>query len=408
MTRSPTIALVGTLDTKGEEYEFLRGVIEQLGAAAVLIDVGILGEPSIAADVTREHVARLAGRQLNQLVEAGDRGRALAAMGDGAAAALAALVEEQRCDGVIIAGGSGAATVALRAFTTVPFGTTKVLITTQIASAGQQLAGIHDVTLVSPVVDVAGLNRVTRSVLSRVARGVVGAASPSPDPPPACPMIFTSMLGLTTTGVTRARKAMEDRGYEVITFHVTGAGGQAMERLIAEMRPAGVLDLTTAELADEIGDGTKPAGPERLQTAGRFGIPLVVAPGGTDMLRFGPIDTVPIQYRNRPIHQHNDLVTLVRTTPDECRRIGERIVDCLERAGGPAAIVVPLQGVSELSTPDGPFHDAAADAALASALHAGGIPVIEVDDHINGASFAARAVAEMLERLETPERRGDT
>ena len=399
MTQAPTIALVGTLDTKGAEYDFLRRIIEESGGEAILIDVGVLGQPSAVPDVTREQVARLAGRHLDELVDAADRGRALAAMGDGAAAVLASLVEEGRCDGVIIAGGSGAAAVALRAFASVPFGISKVLITTQIASAGQQLAGMHDVTLVSPVVDVAGLNRVTRSVLGRAARGVVGSASSPPDPPSSMPVVFTTMLGLTTTGVTHARTVMEGAGYEVITFHATGAGGQAMERLITEMRPQGVLDLTTVELADEIGGGTKPAGPERLRTAGRFGIPVVVAPGGTDMLRFGPADTLPARYRDRPLHRHNDLVTLVRTTPDECRRIGERIVESLQRANGPAVIILPLGGVSALSTPDGPFHDPAADRALASALHAGRIPVIEIDDNINGEAFAERAAAELLELM---------
>lgn len=403
MSRRPVVVLVGTLDTKGVEYDFLREVVHRSGAETVLIDVGVLGDPSIAADFGREHVARLAGRRLSQLAEAADRGRALAAMGDGAAAALTALLEAGRCDAVVIAGGSGASSIALRAFGAVPFGTPKVLVTTQIGSAGGQLAGMHDVTLVSPIVDIAGLNRITRSVLSRVAAAVVGAAAVETSHATAIGVVFTTMLGLTTAGVTSARELMEDGGYEVITFHATGAGGHAMERLIGELRPSGVLDLTTVELADEIGGGLKSAGPERLWTAGSLGIPHVVAPGGTDMLRFGPRDTVPSLFRDRPAHEHNDLVTLVRTTPDECFRIGERIVRTLERAGGPCAIVLPLKGVSALSTGNGPFHDPDCDAALVSALRAGRVRLVEIDDDINGAAFAGEAVS-VLEELMAAQR----
>lgn len=398
MSSRPVVVLVGTLDTKGQEYNFLREIIEGSGGTTVLVDVGVLGEPVIAADFDREQVARLAGRNLSELAEAADRGRALAAMGDGAAAVLASLLEDGRCDAVVIAGGSGASSIALRAFAVVPFGTPKVLVTTQIGSAGGQLAGMHDVTLVSPVVDIAGLNRITRSVLSRVAAAIVAAAAVDIPDVTATGIVFTTMLGLTTTGVTRARETMEDRGYEVITFHATGVGGQAMERLIGETRPSGVLDLTTVELADEVGGGSKPAGPDRLWTAGRLGIPHVVAPGGTDMLRFGPRDTVPSRFHGRRFHEHNDLVTLVRTTPDECFRIGERIVRTLERAGGPCAIVLPTLGVSELSTVNGPFHDPECDAALASALRAGRIRLVEIDDDINGSMFPRRAVS-VLEEL---------
>lgn len=398
MSRRPVVVLVGTLDTKGREYDFLREILERSGATTVIVDVGVLGEPSIAADFDREHVARLAGRHLTELAEAADRGRALAAMGDGAAAVLTSLLEDGRCDAVVIAGGSGASSIALRAFAAVPFGTPKALVTTQIGSAGGQLAGMHDVTLVSPVVDIAGLNRITRSVLARVAAAVVGAATVEVPDVTATGVVFTTMLGLTTAGVTRAREMMEDQGYEVITFHATGAGGQAMERLIGETRPNGVLDLTTVELADEVGGGSKPAGSDRLWTAGRLGIPHVVAPGGTDMLRFGPRDTVPSRFVDRRIHEHNDLVTLIRTTPDECFRIGQRIVGTLERAGGPCAIVLPLKGVSELSTENGPFHDPDCDAAMASALRAGRVRLVEIDDDINGSAFASGAVS-VLEEL---------
>ena len=321
-------------------------------------------------------------------------------MGRGVGAILAELVESGRCSGVLAVGGSGGTSVAIRAFSHLPFGLPKMIVSTQVASGGGTLAGGSDVLLMSSVADIAGLNRLTRSVLSNAAAAIVGAARAAPVPADDRSLAFATMLGLTTRGVTAARDLLQKASYEVVTFHATGEGGRTMERLIGPMGARAMLDLTTVEIADEVVGGTKPAGGDRLRTGGRLGVPQVVSTGGTDMVRFGPRDSVRDHFGDRVFHVHNDLVTLMRTSPDECFQIGRAIGARLAEAVGPAVLMIPLRGSSAISVDGGPFHDPIADAALADGLReslAGSdVETVRLDADINDPAFSQAAAARLL------------
>ena len=398
MTR-PVVALVGTLDTKGEEYGFLTDRIAAEGGDPVLIDVGVLGETELTPDVTSGEVAAAAGQELGELVDQGDRAAALSVMGRGAGIVLADLVARGSCQAVIAAGGSGGTSVALEAFSGLPFGFPKMIVSTQVAAAGGTLAGSSDVILMSSVADIAGLNRVTRSVLSSAAAAIVGAAGSVQPDSRSVDLVFASMLGLTTVGVTAAVELVEKAGYEVVTFHATGAGGMAMEGMVEPLEAVAMLDLTTVEIADEVVGGTKSAGPRRLLAGGLAGFPRVVSLGGTDMVRFGAFDSVPEAFRTRVLHRHNDLVTLMRTSPAECLEIGTVIGRRLSQSSGPVKVYVPRRGTSALSVAGGPFHDAAADDAILDgvkeACRGSRVEIIERDEHINDPVFS-RVAAEGL------------
>ena len=396
----PVVALVGTLDTKGDEYAYLRDRIREAGASALLIDAGVLGRPGVTPDITRHSVAEAAGRKIADLAAAGDRAAALGVMGEGCQAILAELVESGSCSGVLAVGGSGGTSVAVRAFSRLPFGFPKMIVSTQVASAGGALAGGSDVLLMSSVADIAGLNRLTRRVLSNAAAAIVGAVGAPPVPGGDRSLVFATMLGLTTTGVTAASARLQEAGYEVVTFHATGEGGRTMEKLIGPMGVSATLDLTTVEIADEVVGGTKPAGEDRLRMAGRLGVPQVVSTGGTDMVRFGPRDSVPEHFGNRVFHVHNDLVTLMRTSPEECLEVGRVIGARLAEAVGPAVLIIPMRGSSALAVEGAPFHDPLADAALVEGLReslAGSeAEVVRLDTHINDPAFSQAAANRLL------------
>ena len=260
----------------------------------------------------------------------------------------------------------------------------------------------------SSVADIAGLNRLTRRVLSNAAAAIVGAVRAPPVPGDDRRLAFATMLGLTTSGVTAARARLQEAGYEVVTFHATGEGGRTMEKLIAPMGVSAMLDLTTVEIADEVVGGMKSAGCDRLRTAGRLGVPQVVSTGGTDMVRFGPRDSVPEHFGNRVLHVHNDLVTLMRTSPEECLEIGRVIGARLAEATGPTVLMVPSRGSSGIAMEGGPFHDPAADAALVDGLRASlsgsDAEVVQLDTHINDPAFSQAAAAGLLAILERNDR----
>ena len=399
----PLIALVGTLDTKGDEYGYLRECVESAGGRVLLIDAGVRDTPGIEPDITRDEIAEAAGCRLEDLVAAGDRARALEAMGRGAGIVVSGLVDRGECAGALCAGGSGGTAVAVATFRALPFGFPKLIVSTQVASAAGLLAGGSDVMLMSPVSDIAGLNRVTRTVLSNAAAGIVGAARSATPVATGGELVFATMLGLTTAGVTMATRRMQEAGYEVVTFHATGEGGRAMEGMLGPMETSGMLDLTTVEIADEIVGGVKSAGSDRLRGAGRLGLPQVVSTGGTDMVRFGPKDSVPERFSDRTFHSHSDIVTLMRTTSEECYRIGSTIGSRLSESTGPAALLVPVRGSSELAVQGGAFHDAEADDALIQGIRdataASGVDVVLQDTQINDPRFAAAASDRLLAML---------
>jgi uncharacterized protein (UPF0261 family) len=394
-----TIALIGTLDTKGEELSFLRELIEKAGLRALVIDVGVLGKTLFEADISPAEVAAAANEDLASLQSARDRGRSVTAMALGATVIVRRLFEQQSIHGVASLGGSAGTTIATAAMRALPFGFPKLMVSTVASGDTRPYAGTSDICLMPSIVDIAGLNHVSRRIISNAAAAICGMVASEPasaaDEKPA---IAATMFGVTTPCVTAARRILEESGYEVLVFHATGVGGRAMERLIEDGAFRAVMDITTTELADELVGGVMSAGPHRLEAAGRKGIPQVVCPGAIDMVNFGPEDSVPIQFRSRNLYRHNPTVTLMRTTPEECAEIGRITAGKLNVASGPVTVLIPLQGVSAIDKPGGPFFSKAALDAYRSALKETlnpAVRLIELDTHINDDTFA-RAVAELL------------
>ena len=395
-----TVVLVGTLDTKGREYARWRELIEAAGARCTLVDAGILGESDVEADIDAAAVAWAAGAELEALRRADDRGAAVRAMAAGAAVIAQRLHAEGQLDAIAALGGSGGTALATEAMRALPFGVPKLMVST-VASGdvGAYVQGA-DITMSYPVVDVVGDNRVVESVLRNAAGAVVGMArSAAVDgAASARAVVAATMFGVTTPCVTAARERLEAAGHEVLTFHATGVGGDSMERLVGDGVVDAVLDVTTTELADELVGGIHPAGPDRLRVAGRRGIPQVISVGALDMVNFGPPETVPARLAGRLTVAHNPMVTLVRTSPEECAELGARLAERARAATGPVSVYLPLRGVSALSVESGPFHDPDADAALFDAVRAGcagEFELVELECDINAPAFA-RAVADAI------------
>jgi uncharacterized protein (UPF0261 family) len=396
-----TVVLLGTLDTKGREYDYLRERLRGQGVDVVLVDAGVF-EPLAEADVGQDEVAAAVGEDVAALREAGDRGAAVDAMGRGAAAVVARLHAEGRLDGILSVGGSGNSSIAAQAMRVLPVGVPKLIVSTLASGDTRPYVGATDVSMTYSVVDISGLNRISERILSNAAGAIAGMAKVTvPESGEGRPLIGASMFGVTTPCVTRARERLEELGYEVLVFHATGTGGQSMEALARGGFLAGVLDITTTELADDLVGGVLSAGPDRLEAAGELGLPQVVSLGALDMVNFGPRETVPPQFEGRNLYVHNPTVTLMRTTPDECAELGRRIARKLSAATGPTALFVPLKGVSMIATEGGPFHDPAADEALFGALRAGlaaSVEVHELDTDVNDPAFA-EAMANRLAEL---------
>lgn len=394
-----TVVLVGTLDTKGDEYAYLRDRLRLHGVNTLLVDVGTLDPPRTEPDVDRHEVAAAAGVDLEELAGARDRGRAVSAMAGAAAVIVRRLYEEGRCHGVLAAGGSGNTAIATAAMQALPVGAPKLMVSTVAAGDTRVYIGASDLALMASVTDVAGINSISARILANAAAAMAGMV----DAPPVQlgehrPLIAATMFGVTTPAVTAARELLQERGYEVLVFHATGTGGMAMEGLIASDFIAGVFDLTTTELADRLVGGVLAAGPDRLEVAGREGLPQVVSVGALDMVNFGPRDTVPPQFERRNLYIHNPSVTLMRTTPEECAELGRIVAEKLAKARGPAALFIPLKGVSAIDVEGGPFYDPAADSALFDAVRRNlteNVELHELESNINDPEFA-RAMVEKL------------
>jgi uncharacterized protein (UPF0261 family) len=384
------VYLLATLDTKGAEADFLRQRLTDLGLDVTILDC------SCSAS-------------------AGDRGQAVNAAADKAAQAVAEAFSAGKLDGVIALGGSAGTTIGTAAMRALPIGVPKLMISTLDSGQVRQWVGDKDILMLNSVVDIAGINRISRTVLSEAAAAMAGLVkfrdqksevrsqiSEHADLRPLTsdlrPLIAATMFGVTTPCVQHARKILEDAGYEVLVFHATGNGGQAMESLMREGLIAGVLDITTTELADELVGGILSAGPTRLTAAGEVGIPQVVSVGALDMVNFGPRETVPAKFAGRKFHIHNASVTLMRTTPEENARLGEEIARKLAGAKGPAAILLPLQGVSAIDRAGQPFDDPGARDALFNAIRhvRRETEVVELDCHINDPQFAEVAAHKLL------------
>jgi len=398
-----TVVIVGALDTKGEDFRYVKELIETEGLATLVVDFGVMGPPTLEPDVTREEVVAAAGGDLARIASGDHKDEAMRAMAAGLAVVVGRLHAEGRLDGILSMGGSGGTSIAAAAMRALPVGVPKVMVSTMGGGDVSAFAGTKDITFMPSVVDVAGLNRISRAIYANAAGAIAGMVGmEAPAEAADRPLVVASMFGNTTKAVEHAKGLLEAAGYEVLVFHATGTGGRTMEGLIADGYIAASLDLTTTELADEVCGGVLSAGPDRCMAASRAGIPAVLVPGCVDMANFGGRETVPERYRDRSLYAWNPNITLMRTTVDENRRIGELIAAAANAATGPVAVLLPLRGVSMLDSEGGRFWDPDADRACFDAIRRGvrpGIPVIEVDANINDPAFSGRVAETLLEML---------
>lgn len=400
---SKTILIIGTLDTKGREYAYVRDLLRNRGHETLMMDVGVMGKPVFGPDITAATVAEAGGGTLKGLQEKGDRGEALTVMARGARALTTQLHGEGKIDGVISLGGSGGTSIATAAMQALPVGFPKVMVSTMASGDVGPYVGVKDITMMYSVVDVAGLNRISRRIFANAVGAICGIVEQEMPAAEDKPLIAATMFGVTTPCVTRVREKLEEAGYEVLVFHATGSGGRAMEALIEGGFITGVADITTTEWCDELVGGVLSAGPHRLEAAAKVDAPQVVSLGALDMVNFGPLDTVPEKFKNRNLYVHNPTVTLMRTTPEECAQLGKIIASKLNQATGPTALFVPLKGVSMIDAEGQPFYDPEADAALFQALREHidreKVELIELDMHINDPQFADAMAARLLDML---------
>jgi len=411
------VLLVGTLDTKGEEIAFVRDLIRARGHEVLLVDAGVMGDPPFPGfpsgrrdgpdDVSADDVARAGGATLEDLRSRADRGVAIDAMIRGLERIVPVLHAEGRIDGALGLGGGGGTALAAAALRTLPVGFPKLVVSTMASGDTSPYVGEKDIAMMYSVVDIAGLNPISRRVLANAAGAICGMVEQDVPPADDRPLVAATMFGVTTPCVDAVRRRIEDGGYGVIVFHATGSGGRAMESLIDEGWFVGAADVTTTEWCDEVVGGVLSAGPDRLSAAARTGLPQVVSVGALDMVNFGGMDTVPGRFRDRNLYRHNPSVTLMRTTPEECAEIAGRIAGKLAAATGPTVVLLPLRGVSMIDAEGQPFHDPAADRALFDALKAAlpdRVRVVEVDAHINDAAFAEACADHLLALLGDPDR----
>jgi uncharacterized protein (UPF0261 family) len=400
-----TVAILGALDTKGADFAYLKAEIERRGCATLVIDFGVVGSPGFAPDITSAEVAAAGGASLEELVTRGDRGEAMAVMGRGAAAIAQRLHGEGKIDAIVSMGGGGGTSVAAVAMRALPIGFPKLIVSTLAGGDVSGFVGISDIVMMPAILDVNGVNRISRRIYATAAGAICGMAGVEVDAAVDKPVIAVTMFGNTTRAVNHAKGVLEAAGYEVLVFHATGTGGRQMEALIATGMIRAVLDLTTTEWADELLGGVLSAGARRLDAAGAAGIPQVVVPGCLDMCNFWARETVPERYAGRLLYEWNPNVTLMRTTPDECAQLGSIIAGKLNAAHGRVAVYIPRGGWSEIDLPGKPFHSPEAIEAFTHALHREllmTIPIVEMPQDINDPEFAGAAANALLALINAP------
>ena len=400
-----TIAIIGTLDSKGTEFGFVRDIIQGLGLKTLMIHAGVF-EPTIPADIGNDEVARAAGHDIREIAAKKDRAYATEILARGMQKLLPDLYADKRFDGVISFGGSGGTALATAGMRELPIGVPKVMVSTMAGGDVSVYVGSSDIFMYPSVVDVAGINAISRKIFLNSAHAIAGMVSFTTDvrEQASKPLVAATMFGVTTPAVDMARKYLEDKGYEVLTFHATGAGGKAMEKLVSGGYFKGVLDLTTTEWCDELFGGVLHAGPDRMDAAGKNGIPQVVSVGALDMVNFGAYDTVPAHYAHRKLYKHNPTVTLMRTNIEENRILGEKLAEKLNAAKSPTLLMLPLRGVSMIDAEGQDFYGPEEDRMLFDTLrklvNKDKVQVIEMDNNINDMAFATQAAQKLIDLME--------
>lgn len=395
-----TIAVVGTLDSKGHEHAFVAEQIQKRGHRVLLVDLGTGRAPQVSPDISRFEVAKAVDLDLQALIEKGDRGECVVAMSEAASVFFPSLVAQGAIHGIISLGGGGGTALGTSAMRALPIGFPKIMVSTLAAGNTSHYLGTKDITMIPSIVDVAGLNRISRTILSRAAGAICGMVESKISEESDKPLIVASMFGNTTDCVSMASEVLEAAGYEVLIFHATGTGGQTMEALIESGMVSGVLDLTTTEWADELLGATLSAGPKRLDAMSKAGVPAVLCPGCLDMANYGERSSLPEQLEERTLYIHNPQVTLLRTNANECKKLGRIIAEKANANSAPTAILNPKKGISLISAKGQPFYDAEADSALFGAIHEHATcEVVDYEEEINSKVFAQAAAHKLLELI---------
>ncbi len=419
-----TVVLVATLDTKGVEAWYLKEQIEKRGVHTLVVDGGILGQPQWEAEISREEVAHLGGLTLSQVQALHHEGKAMEVMIRGAARVVQELHRAGKLDGIISLGGSMGTSLGTGAMRALPFGVPKLMVSTMASRDTRPYVGTKDIAMLYSVTDIAGLNRMTRRILTNAAGAIVGMVQaesqqtedsgkpfdrvyPESRRTQDRPLIAISNLGTTEGCASRARALLEERGYETVVFHTVGAGGRALEECVQEGLIDGVLDISIHEVVDVLFDGDYDAGRDRLEAAGRMGIPQVIAPGNIDFIACGDPAKLPDRYQDRKVHIHNPAICCVRANAEELKATGQVVAEKLNQAQGPVVVVIPRLGFSSFDEEGGVFWEPETDGAFTLALKASlnpslragpEIEVIEVEAHINDPLFA-ETVVEVLDGL---------
>jgi len=409
-TGMKTIAIAGTFDTKGEEYRYVKSLVEDLGLTPVMIHTGVF-EPAFEPDVTNREVAAAAGYDIQEIVEKKDRALATEALAKGMQIIVPKLYEEGKFDGILSFGGSGGTSMVTPAMRALPIGVPKVMVSTMASGNVEQYVGTSDIVMMPSIVDVAGLNQISKTIFRNAVLAVAGMVGMEgtlkPDTEESHPLVAATMFGVTTPCVNFAKNYLEKKGYEVLIFHATGTGGKTMEALINAGFFKGVLDLTTTEWCDEVVGGVLAAGQNRCEAAGKNRIPQVVSVGALDMVNFGPIETIPEKFSDRNFYKHNPTVTLMRTTVPEVVKIGNKIAEKLNMATEKTALFLPLKGVSGIDAEGQPFYGPEEDKVLFEVLRENVnkdvVEIVEMDHNINDQIFAEAAAQKLIDFMENQE-----
>ncbi len=402
-----TIAIAGTFDTKGREFAYVKRLVEQLGIKPFMIHTGVF-EPAFSVDVTNDEIAAAVGQDIKAIVKRKDRALATETLSKGMEKLVPELYRQKKFDGIISFGGSGGTSLVTPAMRALPIGVPKVMVSTMASGNVSQYVGTSDIVMMPSIVDVAGLNKISKMIFSNAVLAIAGMVEGrdrlTVDTSESKPLIAASMFGVTTPCVDAAKDYLEQNGYEVLVFHATGTGGRTMDALINEGFFAGVLDLTTTEWADELVGGVLNAGQHRCEAAVNKKIPQVVSVGACDMVNFGPIDTVPQQFSARNLYKHNPTVTLMRTTVDENKQIGEKLASKWNAAQVPMTVLLPKRGVSMIDADGQPFNGVEERRALFDAIERGidnpNVEIVELDNNINDKDFALTAARKLIELIE--------
>lgn len=402
-----TIAVLGTFDSKGPEFLYVKGLIEDLGLKAYMIHTGVF-EPTFIPDVSNAEVAAEAGYDIKEVAAKKDRALGTEVMSKGTKAIVPRLYKEGKFDGIISMGGSGGTALATPAMRTLPVGVPKVMVSTMASGDVARYVGTSDIMMMPSIVDVAGLNKISKIIFKNAVHAVAGMLTLGPDKEEAAgdekPLIAATMFGVTTPCVEQAKAYLEDKGYEVLVFHATGTGGRTMESLVDAGFFSGVLDLTTTEWCDEICGGILNAGPDRCAAPVRAGVPLVASVGACDMCNFGPMDSVPEKYKDRNLYKHNPEITLMRTTVEENVEIGKELADKWDKAEREIVILLPKKGVSMIDAEgqpfDGPEERETLYATIKDNISNDKVKIVEMDNNINDPEFALSAAKELVRLIE--------